>query len=41
VLRSIDYAGHIVLEQPRVHSTNRPMPEANIAGFARVWSEIG
>lgn len=40
VLRSIGYAGDIVLEQPRVAATGRPMPEENIAGFAAAFSGL-
>lgn len=40
VLRSVDYDGDIVLEQPRVAVTGRPMPVENITGFARAFTAL-
>mgnify|MGYP006281578653 CR=1 FL=1 len=40
VLDYIGYDGDIVLEQPRVAQTGRPMPKRNIAGFATLFSQL-
>lgn len=39
-LRSVGFDGDLVLEQPRVAATGRPMPEQNIAGFAAAFDEL-